>query len=84
MNVKLDFTSDSCVVLVQVDEEAHEALGGSVCGSMFERVDEVYYAMVGEPWDDTLPDLDNDIYHDEMRAAVETELDAAGVDWEEV
>ena len=89
------FSSDSAAVVVYVhDAETLDALGGSICGSSFDCVDDngdgtgEWYAVVGEPWDDSLSDADNDraFYH--WRERVERELSAAnmtrGVDWREI
>lgn len=86
LKVLLDFTSDSCAVMVTADEDAVEALGDSICGESFEQPDGEgdAYAMVGEPRNEDLPDDENDEAQDAYRKEVLAELDAAGIDWTEV
>jgi hypothetical protein len=82
--VMLDFTSDSCAVLVTCDEFAREELGGSIGGSSIETDDDGFcYAMVGAAWDGELSDSDNEDELDRAADVVKNELSAARLWWTE-
>lgn len=85
------FSSDSAAVVVYVyDAETLDAFGGSICGSSFECADDngdgtgEWYAMVGEPWDDSLSDAVNDRHARLARRQVEREIRAHRLPWREI
>lgn len=83
-DIALDLTPDSCAVLVYASEDGRDALGGSIAGAAFEHDgDGHYYALVGDPWDDSLSDAENDQSHDRWQELVEAEIAAVGLRWYE-
>ena len=82
---RVDYTSDSCAVMVWSDGDDVVTLGGDICGSRFERADDGdWYAMLGEASGDERTDAENDAELSRCREAVEAELSAADIEWEEM
>ena len=95
--IDLDFTSDSCGIFASMGEEEAADLQ-SLDGNMIEHEDDAdfCYVMIGEAWDDegwrdawpalTEQELNTkkDRYYADMRRRVIAEIEAAGLDWQEV
>lgn len=83
--VELDFTSDSCAVLVWMPESEAMEMGFSVAGVRIEDAGGGdHYAMVGAAWDDARSDAENDAESDHCRKAVIAEIRAAQLRWREI
>lgn len=82
--VMLNFTSDSCAVLVTCDEFSRDELGGSIGGSRIETTEDGdCYAMVGSGWSDSCSDTDNEDHVDYCADKVKAELRLAQLWWKE-
>lgn len=83
LTVYLDLTADSGAVAT-MSEEAADALGWSLNGATIENDDGYCYVIFGSPWDDSETDAANDAQADHDRDEAIREIEAAGLDWEEV
>lgn len=80
--IRLDLTSDSCAVMLSCTPEQAEVLGGSVAGTSIEQIDDGFcYALVGEPWDDSRSDTENDDASQSYYDSVVAEVEGAGLEW---
>lgn len=83
--VRVDFLSDACAVLVGATAALVGEMGGFIAGAKFEHVgDGAYYASVGPEWDDARTDEENNREHERWRDRVTNEIEAAGLEWEEI
>lgn len=78
--ITLEATTDSCAVFVSARTIDVAALGGSICGTRFEHaIEDYWYAILGEPSNNYAPDPATECWRDCIN-----EIEAAGLDWEEV